>query len=113
MNLINNFKVSGLFFIMLQLFSISISAQIKWSEEQLLPSFPNVAETQDLFWLSNKSKEERYLLSSLKGIVNLTQPRMLVYDGDALAEGAYSWLNSLGFNYVEYNDNWQLNIRMK
>lgn len=49
---------------------------------------------------------EKYLLSSLKGIVSLTQPRIFAYDGDAFAEGPYSWLQSLGIKWVEQSSNW-------
>ncbi len=45
---------------------------------------------------------ELYLFSSLKGIVNKTQPRIFSYEGDNLAEGPYTWLESLGY---AYNDN--------
>ena len=115
MNNINKLplRIATLLFLVFQLFSISAIAQLTWPSGQVLPSFPVTAQTQDLFWLSNKSEEERYLLTSLKGIVNLTQPRMFVYDGDAHAEGPYSWLNSLGLNYVEYSDNWELVTKYK
>jgi len=86
----------------LALLSIGFSAksQITWPEGQLLPSFPAPAQTQDLIYLNgNSSDAEKYLFSSLKGLVNLTQPRIVSYeDGD---EGAYAWLNSLG---IKYND---------
>ena len=52
-------------------------------------------------------------MTSLKGIVNMTEPRMFVYDGDAYAEGPYSWLNSLGLDYVEYSDYWELVTKYK
>lgn len=51
---------------------------------------------------------ELYLFSSLKGIVNLTQPRIFVYDGDAFAEGPYTWLQSLGMKWLEQSSNWVL-----
>jgi hypothetical protein len=94
-----------LFFLIL---NISLNAQITWPQDQILPSFPRSAETQDLFYLRDNAAEEWYLLTSLKGIVNLTEPRMFVYDGDANAEGAYSWLTSLGLGWNEYRDNWDL-----
>jgi len=51
---------------------------------------------------------EMYLFSSLKGIVNRTQPRMFSYEGDAFAEGPYTWMQSLGLTWTEYTDNWAL-----
>jgi len=87
---------------LLVLLSVSFSAksQITWPEGQLLPSFPAPAQTQDLIYLNgNSSDAEKYLFSSLKGLVNRTQPRIVSYeDGD---EGAFAWLNSLGINYNE------------
>ena len=53
-----------------------------------------------------------YLISSLKGIVNKTQPRIFSYEGDAFAEGPYTWLNSLGVKYVE-NKSSNLNTLQK
>lgn len=44
---------------------------------------------------------EMYLMASLKGIINRTTPRIFSYEGDAAAEGPYTWLQSLGINYIE------------
>jgi len=51
---------------------------------------------------------EMYLFSSLKGIVNKTQPRIFSYEGDAFAEGPYTWMQSLGLTWTEHTDNWEL-----
>lgn len=48
---------------------------------------------------------ELYLFSSLKGLVNKTQPRIFSYEGDAYAEGSYTWLQSLGIQYIENKSN--------
>lgn len=48
---------------------------------------------------------EAYLFSSMKGLINRTQPRIFSYEGDAHAEGPYAWLNSLGISYVENKTN--------
>jgi hypothetical protein len=56
----------------------------------------------------NNSSAEMYLFSSLKGIVNKTQPRIFSYEGDAFAEGQYTWLNSLGLGYNEVSDKYSL-----
>jgi hypothetical protein len=49
-----------------------------------------------------------YLFASLKGIVNKTRPRIFSYEGDAFAEGPYTWLQSLGLTYTEVSDKWSL-----
>lgn len=56
----------------------------------------------------NSSSAEMYLFASLKGIVNKTQPRIFSYEGDAFAEGQYTWLQSLGLNWNEPADKWSL-----
>lgn len=56
----------------------------------------------------NGSSAEMYLFASLKGIVNRTQPRMFSYEGDAFAEGQYTWLRSLGLSWSETSDKWGL-----
>jgi len=56
----------------------------------------------------NSSTPEMYLFSSLKGIINRTQPRIFSYEGDAFAEGQYTWLQSLGLTWTEYSNNWDL-----
>ncbi len=89
-------------FLLLSLFCFNVKSQIIWPEGQILPTFPASAQTQDLIYLqSNVTGEEKLLFASMKGIVNLTQPRIFSYEGDAYAEGQYTWLNSLGVKYVE------------
>ena len=85
-------------------------AQISWPSGQILPSFPAPAQNQDLIYLRDDivSTDEMYLFASLKGIVNMTQPRIFSYEGDAFAEGAYTWLESLKLSYTEYSDPWYL-----
>lgn len=56
----------------------------------------------------NNKIAEKYLFASLKGVVNKTQPRIFSYEGDAFAEGPYTWLQSLKLDYIEYLDRWQL-----
>ncbi len=56
----------------------------------------------------NSSSAEMYLFASLKGIVNRTQPRIFSYEGDAFAEGQYTWLQSLGLGYTDVSDRWSL-----
>lgn len=56
----------------------------------------------------NIGAAEMYLFASLKGIVNKTQPRIFSYEGDAFAEGQYTWLQSLGLSWTEPADKWDL-----
>ena len=56
----------------------------------------------------NNSSAEMYLFASLKGIVNRTQPRIFSYEGDAFAEGQYTWLQSLGLSWTEPANKWDL-----
>ncbi|WP_324679203.1 hypothetical protein [Hymenobacter sp. GOD-10R] len=56
----------------------------------------------------NPSAAEMYLFASLKGLVNQKQPRIFSYEGDAFAEGPYTWLESLGLLWSEPADKWDL-----
>ena len=48
------------------------------------------------------------LFASLKGLVNAKEPRIFSYEGDAFAEGPYTWLQSLGLQYSEVSNDWDL-----
>jgi hypothetical protein len=56
----------------------------------------------------SSTAEELPLFASLKGVVNAKQPRIFSYEGDALAEGAFTWLESLKLTWTEHADNWPL-----
>jgi hypothetical protein len=104
-------RTKALCFLLLQLLILPSIGQIKWPAHQLLPSFPAPAPVQDLITLrqnSPQSTAEMYLFASLKGIVNKTKPRIFSYEGDAFAEGPYTWLKSLGFGWTEPADKWSL-----
>lgn len=58
--------------------------------------------------VQQNSSAEMYLFASLKGIVNRTKPRIFSYEGDAFAEGPYTWLQSLGLSWSEPADKWDL-----
>ncbi|MDR3366802.1 MAG: T9SS type A sorting domain-containing protein [Prevotellaceae bacterium] len=73
--------------------------QLTWPEGQLLPSFPAPAQVQDHIYLNSNTDAEMYLFASLKGLVNRRQPRIFSYEGDAFAEGPFTWLSSLGVSY--------------
>ena len=92
------------------------AAQIEWPEGQILPSFAEPAQTQDLILLRADAvdgDDELYLFSSLKGIVNRTKPRIFSYDRSDDGEGRSIWLNSLGLDYVDYDDQWELVTKYK
>ncbi|WP_027094107.1 GxGYxYP domain-containing protein [Cohnella thermotolerans] len=49
------------------------------------------------------------LFTTLKGIVNRTQPRIYTYDNAVRGEdGKYNWLDSLGLGHTDVADNWSL-----
>lgn len=56
----------------------------------------------------SQAEDEMVLFASLKGVVNVKQPRIFSYEGDAFAEGQYTWLKSLNLAYSEVANNWDL-----
>ncbi|MBC7567465.1 MAG: hypothetical protein H7223_10940 [Pedobacter sp.] len=113
---IKSLKTKLLCFLLFQLFVTSTIGQIKWPARQLLPTFPAPSQVQDLITLRQKSPytaAEMYLFASLKGIVNRTKPRIFSYEGDAFAEGPYTWLQSLGLKWSEPADKWDLIIKYR
>jgi len=59
--------------------------------------------------VNNDSKvrqEENVTFTTLKGLVNKTQPRIYSFNNDE--EGKYNWLNSLDLGYTDVSDNWSL-----
>lgn len=54
------------------------------------------------------ASEEAVVFASLKGVVNATMPRIFSYEGDAFAEGKFTWLQSLGLGFTEVADPWTL-----
>lgn|GEM_PF-524425 len=81
--------------------SQSIELRINWKGVSYL-KIDWVGVSQD------NSAAEMYLFSSLKGIVNRTQPRIFSFEGDAFAEGAYTWMQSLGLKWIERSNSWPL-----
>jgi len=104
-------RVIALCLLLFHLFVTPSIGQIKWPAGQLLPSFPAPAQVQDLITLRQNSpytSAEMYLFASLKGIVNRTKPRIFSYEGHAFGEGPHAWLQSLGLNWSEPTDKWDL-----
>ena len=52
--------------------------------------------------------DEAVVFASLKGVVNATTPRIFSYEGDAFAEGPFTWLASLGLSFTQPADKWTL-----
>lgn len=80
--------------------------QLTWPEGQALPSFAYPAETVEAIDISKETANEKRLLVSLQGIVNRTQPRIALCDGNANS-GDATWLTDEGVNYEyveDYND---------
>jgi hypothetical protein len=67
----------------------------------------------DSISVSHGSDEEVPLFASLKGVVNLKQPRIFSYEGDAFAEGETTWLKALGLTWTKVDDNWSLISKYK
>jgi len=101
-------KFFAMLAVLLAWFAVPSAGQISWPSDQLLPSFPAAAKTLDHFYLRGEPTSELYLFSSLKGLVNRKSPRLFSYEGDAFAEGPFTWLESLGLTWVEYGDKWRL-----
>jgi hypothetical protein len=54
----------------------------------------------------NRMSEDSILYTTLKGLVNKTQPRIYSYDTNTVnGDGKYTWLEDLNLNYVEIADN--------
>ena len=63
-------------------------------------------KVNDVYTESAVRKEESVLFTTLKGLVNKTEPRIYSFNNDE--EGKYNWLNSLGLGYTDVSDNWSL-----
>ncbi|RKP52912.1 hypothetical protein D7Z26_14255 [Cohnella endophytica] len=58
--------------------------------------------------------DEAVLFTTLKGLVNKTQPRIYTYDDAVRGEdGKYNWLNSLGIGHTDVTDNYSLITKYK
>lgn len=54
-------------------------------------------------------EDDAVLFSTLKGLVNKTQPRIYTYDNAVRGEdGKYNWLNTLGLGHTDVTDNYSL-----
>ncbi len=71
---------------------------ITWPASQLMPTFATPAPVLDAVDISTSSGAEIDLFSSLQGIVNRTQPR-IVCVSTADGEGEYTWLKLHNFSF--------------
>ena len=60
---------------------------------------------------SKIKQDECVMFTTLKGLVNKSQPRIYSYNQDE--EGKYNWLNSLKLGYTDVSDNWSLVTKYK
>lgn len=59
-------------------------------------------------------EDEAVLFSTVKGVVNKTQPRIYTYDNAVRGEdGKYNWLNTLGLGHTDVTDNYSLITKYK
>ncbi|WNG17530.1 hypothetical protein [Cystobacter fuscus] len=87
----------------------ALAAGLSWPANQVLPSFTAPAATLDVMDLTAASQDDAALFTTLKGLVNRTQPRIFTYDTAVRGQdGRYGWLNSLGLGYTDVADNWSL-----
>lgn len=78
-------------------------------EFRVLWSGASTLEVRDISIDRSPASEAVVLFSSLKGLVNRTQPRIYAFDNNSLnEEGKYTWLTSLGLHYQEVDDRWTL-----
>ena len=83
-----------------------VEGALTWPEGQALPSFAYPAETIQAVNISKENVHTKRLLVSLQGIVNRTQPRIALCDGNENS-GDGKWLTDEGVNYTfveDYNE---------
>lgn len=78
---------------------------LTWPEGQSMPSFAYAADTVDAINVSRESNNEKNMLVSLQGIVNRTQPRIALCEGDEKSNDA-NWLKEEGIN-IQYVDDYE------
>src|ERR1017187_7643996 len=73
---------------------------LDWPTNQLLPAFSAPAPVLDLIDVSSSSGDEVNLFASLSGIVNRTQPQIV------LGGGGNSWQNLHNLSYIVLANNY-------
>ena len=85
---------------------------LTWPEGQSMPSFAYAAEEVEAINIDKESNNEKYLLVSLQGIVNRTQPRIALCGGDEKGRDA-TWLKEEGINVKFVKDYEDLLLKYK
>lgn len=71
-----------------------VTGMTKWSEDLPILTFPAAAEKVDWIDTTDMNNELKLMLSSLKAVVNSTQPRIYTVEADT---DSVNWLESLGY----------------
>lgn len=81
----------------------NLESGIAWPDGQVIPTFATPAEQMDTLNISYFKTEERLTVTALQGIVNKTQPRLLILDENP-DEGMKTWpqTENMGFEMVSY-----------
>ncbi|MBP3965604.1 GxGYxYP domain-containing protein [Paenibacillus lignilyticus] len=79
----------------------SLEFRVQWTGKSTLKLFD-----VGISWALRK--EENLVFTSLKGVVNKTQPRLYAFTDNVNGSTGTSWLASLGLAYKEEKDNWKL-----
>jgi hypothetical protein len=80
-------------------------SSISWPTDQFLPTLPTCAYGLDSMNLTNATNEEKSLFTSLKGIVNKSQPRIYSCENNS---DAYGWVLALGLSANDISNNYNL-----
>jgi hypothetical protein len=86
---------------------VNISEGIAWPTGQALPIFATPAAPLDTVVVQDLSKDEQIMVSSLQGLVNRKQPRILLLDARA-GEGRDTWAETMGLETRPPADGYEL-----
>lgn len=77
-----------------------MNTQMKWEKDRILPTFGTPASPMDAIMTTSMSRDMQVTLSSLQGIVNKRQPRILMLDAET-NEGPCTWPETMGLKWQE------------
>ena len=77
-----------------------MNTQMKWEKDRIFPVFGKPAKVLDALITTSMSRDMQLTLSALQGIVNRTQPRILMLDAET-NEGMYTWPRTMGLEWEE------------
>lgn len=84
-----------------------ITGKLKWSEDRFLPNLPTAAKVLDTYAETGLTSEELLMFTSLKGIVNQSQPRIYSTSQQADAE-RNTWSQHLSLKFNKTNSPYDL-----